>query len=77
MAEDAPLIHAEWASYEGDEELGRDGNVLGYSTIVKGDAAAAMAGGRRRRQGPLRRRRLAGRPDRAAGDPRANGRATA
>jgi CO/xanthine dehydrogenase Mo-binding subunit len=39
----APLVHDEWASYEADENLGRDGNVLGRSTIVKGDAAAAMA----------------------------------
>ena len=28
----------------GDENIGRDGNTLGYSTIVKGDADAAMAG---------------------------------
>ncbi|HXV34314.1 MAG TPA: xanthine dehydrogenase family protein molybdopterin-binding subunit [Gaiellaceae bacterium] len=39
----APLVHPGWESYEGDEELGRHGNVLGYSTIVKGDAEAAMA----------------------------------
>ena len=43
LADDAPLIHADWESYEGDEELGRHGNVLGYSTIVKGDAEAGMA----------------------------------
>ena len=43
LAEDAPLIHEEWQSYEADEELGRNGNVLGYSTIVKGDADAAIA----------------------------------
>ncbi|TMJ96275.1 MAG: xanthine dehydrogenase family protein molybdopterin-binding subunit, partial [Actinobacteria bacterium] len=44
VAEDAPLIHEGWASYEAedDEEMGRNGNVLGYSTIVKGDADAAM-----------------------------------
>jgi CO/xanthine dehydrogenase Mo-binding subunit len=42
LAEDAPLIHEDWQSYEGDAELGRSGNVLGYSTIVKGDADAAM-----------------------------------
>jgi CO/xanthine dehydrogenase Mo-binding subunit len=42
LAEDAPLIHEEWQSYEADEELLRNGNVLGYSTIVKGDADAAM-----------------------------------
>jgi CO/xanthine dehydrogenase Mo-binding subunit len=43
LADDAPLIHEEWESYEADEELGRDGNVLGYSTVVKGDADAAIA----------------------------------
>jgi CO/xanthine dehydrogenase Mo-binding subunit len=42
LAEDAPLIHEDWQSYEGDAELGRNRNVLGYSTIVKGDADAAM-----------------------------------
>jgi CO/xanthine dehydrogenase Mo-binding subunit len=39
---DAPLIHEDWKSYEADEALGRNGNVLGYSTIVKGDADAAV-----------------------------------
>ncbi len=43
LAEDAPLVHEEWASYTGEEALGRHGNVLGHSTIVKGDADAAMA----------------------------------
>jgi CO/xanthine dehydrogenase Mo-binding subunit len=43
LGEDALLIHEEWESYKGDDELGRKGNVLGYSTIVKGDADAAMA----------------------------------
>lgn len=43
LAEEAPLVHPEWASYEGDESLGRAGNVLGHSTIVKGDAAAGLA----------------------------------
>ena len=43
MAEGATLVHPEWESYEGDEALGRNGNTLGYSTIVKGDADAAMA----------------------------------
>ena len=42
LADDAPLIHEDWESYEADEALGRDGNVLGYSTIVKGDADTAM-----------------------------------
>jgi CO/xanthine dehydrogenase Mo-binding subunit len=43
IAEDAPLIHEEWQSYEGDEQLGRHGNLLGFSSVVKGDADAAMA----------------------------------
>lgn len=42
LADDAPLIHERWASYEGDDTMGREGNVLGHSTIVKGDAAAAL-----------------------------------
>jgi len=42
LAEDAPLIHEDWESYEADEELGRNRNVLGYSTVVKGDADAAI-----------------------------------
>jgi CO/xanthine dehydrogenase Mo-binding subunit len=43
LEEGSPLVHPDWESYEGDEELGRHGNVLGHSTIVKGDAEAAMA----------------------------------
>ena len=43
MEDGATLVHPDWESYEGDEALGRKGNTLGYSTIVKGDAAAAMA----------------------------------
>ena len=42
LEEGAPLIHEEWESYEADEELGRNGNVLGFSTIVKGDADTAL-----------------------------------
>jgi CO/xanthine dehydrogenase Mo-binding subunit len=38
-----PLIHDDWESDSGDETMGRDGNRIGYSTIVKGDADAAMA----------------------------------
>lgn len=41
-APDAPLVHEDWASYELDESFGGSGNVLGHSTIVKGDAAAAL-----------------------------------
>src|SRR3954470_2005155 len=43
VSDDASLIHEEWASYECEDGMGRDGNVLGYSTIVKGDAGAALA----------------------------------
>ena len=39
----ATLVHPDWESYEGDEELGRHDNVLGFSTIVKGDVDAALA----------------------------------
>jgi CO/xanthine dehydrogenase Mo-binding subunit len=40
----AQLVHDAWATYETDENLVRDGNVASRSTIVKGDAEAAMAG---------------------------------
>ena len=43
MADGAPLVHPEWERYEADESLLRKGNTLGYSTIVSGDADAAMA----------------------------------
>jgi CO/xanthine dehydrogenase Mo-binding subunit len=36
-------VHPDWESYEGDEALGRHDNVLGFSTIVKGDVDAALA----------------------------------
>jgi CO/xanthine dehydrogenase Mo-binding subunit len=39
----SPLVHPEWASYEGDEKLGRHDNVLGFSTIVRGDVDAALS----------------------------------
>ena len=42
MEDGATLIHPDWESYEFDDTLVRDGNTLGYSTIVKGDADAAM-----------------------------------
>ena len=44
MEPGAPLVHSDWAAYSRNDELGSNGNVLGYSTIVKGDANAAMAG---------------------------------
>jgi CO/xanthine dehydrogenase Mo-binding subunit len=40
---DSPLVHADWASYKAEDGMVRDGNILGHSTIVKGDADAAMA----------------------------------
>lgn len=43
MDGDAPLVHPAWESYDADEAMLRDGNTLGLSTIVKGDADAAMA----------------------------------
>ena len=43
LATDSPRVHPDWESYEGDEELGRHDNVLGFSTIVKGDVDAALA----------------------------------
>ena len=43
-AEDgAPLIHESWDEYEADASVGLSGNVMGHSSIVKGDAAAAIA----------------------------------
>ena len=42
MAPDAALLHPEWETDGRDDALESDRNVLGRSTIVKGDAAAAM-----------------------------------
>jgi CO/xanthine dehydrogenase Mo-binding subunit len=44
LADGVPLIHEDWRSYqvEDDEQMGRSGNVLSYSTVVKGDANTAM-----------------------------------
>ena len=39
----APLIHESWAAYAGHETMGRDRNILGYSTIARGDVDAALA----------------------------------
>ncbi len=44
MEDGAQLVHADWETDERDDALGSRRNVLGYSTIVKGDADAAMAG---------------------------------
>ena len=43
MADGAALIHEGWQDYDADDSLNRSGNVLGHSSIVKGDAEAAMA----------------------------------
>ncbi len=43
LADDATLVHPDWEGYERDEALGSSRNTLGYSTIVKGDADAALA----------------------------------
>jgi len=43
LSPNAPIVHADWASYEADDGMVRDGNVLGHSTIVKGNAEAAIA----------------------------------
>jgi CO/xanthine dehydrogenase Mo-binding subunit len=42
-ADNAPLVHPNWEQYEADDALLRDRNTVGYSTIVKDDADAAMA----------------------------------
>ena len=43
MADGAPLIHEDWADYERRRDDGPRRNTLGHSTIIRGDAAAAMA----------------------------------
>jgi CO/xanthine dehydrogenase Mo-binding subunit len=43
LSADAPIVHADWSSYEATDGMGFEGNLLAHSTIVKGDAAAAMA----------------------------------
>ena len=44
MAEGSALVHEGWSDYGASRSMGRDGNVLGHSTIVKGDADTALAG---------------------------------
>lgn len=43
MSADAALVHEDWETDERSDLLGSNRNTLGYSTIVKGDADAAMA----------------------------------
>ena len=42
MKDGARLVHPEWESYSAYEPMNRSGNVLGHSSIVKGDAAAGI-----------------------------------
>ncbi len=41
--ESSTLVHDDWESDSGDDSMGRDGNTLGFTHLVRGDAAAAMA----------------------------------
>lgn len=43
LAADSPLVHEDWASYQADEALVRDGNDQSRSTLVFGDIEAALA----------------------------------
>ncbi|MCB1000153.1 MAG: xanthine dehydrogenase family protein molybdopterin-binding subunit [Acidimicrobiales bacterium] len=43
LAPDAPLVHADWASYGAADPIVRDRNDASYASITKGDADAAMA----------------------------------
>ena len=43
LDEGTTLVHPGWEGYDGDEALGRHENVVGFSTIVKGDVDAALA----------------------------------
>ena len=71
LADDSPLVHADWESYESGDGVERSRNVAAFSSIEKGDVEAGMRRGRRDREDPLRRRRVARRADRAARDRRA------
>jgi CO/xanthine dehydrogenase Mo-binding subunit len=43
LADGAALVHPGWQAYEASEDVLRDGNCASRSTIVKGDADAALA----------------------------------
>jgi CO/xanthine dehydrogenase Mo-binding subunit len=43
LAADAPLVHADWASYGAADVLVRDRNDASFSSIAKGDVDAGMA----------------------------------
>ncbi len=42
MEPGATLVHEAWEGYEADDSLDRNQNILGHSSIVKGDADGAM-----------------------------------
>jgi CO/xanthine dehydrogenase Mo-binding subunit len=42
LAPDAPLIHEDWAGYEGNADMGREGNLLARATVARGDVRAAF-----------------------------------
>ena len=42
LADDAPLVHADWASYGDTDGMVRDRNDASHSTIVKGDVEQGM-----------------------------------
>ena len=44
IAPDAPLVHDEWQQYAAADNVVRDANVCSFSSIINGDADAAMAG---------------------------------
>jgi len=43
LADDAPLVHPDWESYEAPPPLGRNRNLVAYATVVKGDVDKALA----------------------------------
>jgi CO/xanthine dehydrogenase Mo-binding subunit len=43
LRDSSPLVHPDWASYEYDDKVHRDGNRCAFARRVKGDADAGMA----------------------------------
>ncbi len=42
-ADEAPLVHPDWAGYTSDAGLSRHGNIAAFSSIARGDVDAGMA----------------------------------
>ncbi len=42
LADDSPLVHADWETYEADDDVERSRNVASFSSIEKGDVEAGM-----------------------------------